>query len=204
MTSNKIWTNDKIENHLINLFFQNCYKSLFLDYDNSTIIKTEKPDYIIGDCQTTIGVEITRALDQNIQKVNNIKELEYKDIHICPTLFENKNMSREQIIKLLKKSKNKIIGKPYAGNGLEEKILKDIIKSINKKIIKYDTYLKFDKNILLVHSETRASLDIEWVINNLASYIFKTKIKFDFIFLKLGEIFYNFNSKKLKTCIIKT
>lgn len=97
MASNEIWTNDKIEDHLINLFFQNCYKSLFLDYDNSTIIKTEKPDYIIGDCQTTIGVEITRALDQNIQKVNNIKQLKYQDIHICPTLFENENIGMSPI-----------------------------------------------------------------------------------------------------------
>lgn len=204
MTSNKFWTNDKIEKHLINLLFQNCHKTLFLDYHSTTIIKTEKPDYIIGDCKTTIGVEITRALDQNIQKVNNIKKLEYKNIHVCPTLFENENMTREQILKLLKKSKNRIIGKPYVGDELEEKVLKDIIKSIDKKILKYDTYLKFDKNILLVHSETRASLDIELVIKKLSSYIFKTNIKFNFIFLKLGETFYNFNCNSLSTCIIKT
>ena len=182
MRSNKNWTKEKIEDYLIKLLVNNCHEILQLIYTDITIIKSESPDFIVGDCTNTIGVEITRALDQNMQKVNFIRDIKFNNISICPTLFEDKQMPKKEIIYLLNKSKDKIIGYPYIGDELEEKVLKDIIEAINKKIVKYDNYLKFHKNILLIHSENRASLDIELVIKKLSRYIFNTNIKFDFIF----------------------
>lgn len=205
MVSSKEWTKDRIENHLIKLLLDNCYKMLQLNYDKITITKSESPDFIIGDCKNTIGIEITRALDQNMQKVSFIRDTEFNNTSICPTLFEDEQMSKQEIINLLNKSKDKLIGRPYKGYELEEKVLNDIVNAISKKIKKFDSYKKFNENILLVHSETRATLDIDMVTINLSKYLIENKdnIKYNSIFLKLGNQIFNFKNENILQCHIK-
>lgn len=204
MVSSKEWTKDRIENHLIKLLLDNCYKMLQLNYDKITITKSESPDFIIGDCKNTIGIEITRALDQNMQKVSFIRDTEFNNTSICPTLFEDEQMSKQEIINLLNKSKDKLIGRPYKGYELEEKVSNDIIIAIDKKIKKFNSYKKFKKNILLVHSEMRASLDINIVIEKLVNYTLNTNILFDFIFLKLSNKIYYFTNNTKGNCTLIT
>jgi len=80
----------------------------------------------------------------------------------------------------------------------------NIEKEIDKKIKKFDSYKKFDKNILLVHSEIRASLDINIVIEKLANYTLNTNILFDFIFLKLSNKIYYFTNNTKGNCTLMT
>ncbi len=102
------WTNDKIENHLIKLFIDNCYEVLQLKLHDVKIIKSESPDFVIDSNNKKIGVEITRALDQNLQKVHSIRNNEFNNIPFCPTLFEDKKMSKKKLKNYCKNLKNNL------------------------------------------------------------------------------------------------
>jgi hypothetical protein len=56
-----------------------------------------------------------------------------------------------------------------------------------------------------VHSETRASLDIDMVTINLSKYLIENKdnIKYNSIFLKLGNQIFNFKNENILQCQIK-
>jgi len=204
MKSNKVWTKEKIENYLIKLLVDNCHEILQLEYNSTKLTKSESPDFIVDDCENIIGVEITRAMDKNVQWVNDIRGKCFENIAVSQTAYEDKNLTTKEINNILNKSKDKIIGKPYKGYKLEEKVTNDIISAISKKIKKFDSYKKFNKNILLVHSEMRASLDINIVIERLVKYTLNTDIVFDLIFLKLSNKLYYFTKQINGNCKIKT
>lgn len=195
------WTNDKIEKFLIEFFINNCHEVLQLNLYNFEIIKTESPDFIINSDNRKTGVEITRALDQNIQKVYSVRE---KSVSFCPTLFEDQKMSKKEIIKLLQKTNKQLIGTPYLDDELEEKVANDIQKAIINKNQKFLKYRKFDQNILFIHAENRVSLDIDLVIQKLLLFIATIELLFDYIFLKLGNFIYYFTKKGYGSCKIKT
>lgn len=193
-----------IENYLIELLINNCYEVLQLKLHNFKIIKTESPDFIINSGNKRIGIEITRALDQNLQKVHSIRDEEFNKVSFCPTLFENQKMSKKKIIKLLQKSKEQLVGMPYLNDELEEKVVSDIKKAIINKNQKFIKYKKFDRNILFIHAENRVSLDINLVIQELSLFIATIELLFDYIFLKLGDFIYYFTESSYGSCKIKT
>lgn len=195
------WTNDKIENHLIKLLTNNCCEVLQLKFHDIEIIKSESPDFIINSDNKKIGIEITRALDQNLQKVYSMRD---NEVSFCPTLFEDEKMSKKKIMKLLKKSKKQLIGTPYLNDELEEKVANNIQKAIIKKNQKFIKYKKFDQNILFIHAENRVSLDINLVIQKLSSFIATIELSFDYVFLKLGDFIYYFTENNYRNCKIKT
>jgi hypothetical protein len=198
------WRNDKIENYLIELLINNCYEVLQLKLHNFKIIKTESPDFIINSGNKRIGIEITRALDQNLQKVHSIRDEEFNKVSFCPTLFENQKMSKKKIIKLLQKSKEQFVSMPYLNDELEEKVVSDIKKAIINKNQKFIKYKKFDRNILFIHAENRVSLDINLVIQELSLFIATIELLFNYIFLKLGDFIYYFTESSYGSCKIKT
>ncbi len=79
---------DKIEEHLRELFIKNCSQHLNIETNNIEIKKSESPDYILIDDRRQIGLEITRALDQNLQKAQSIWSSKYKDVSFCPSLLD--------------------------------------------------------------------------------------------------------------------
>ena len=198
------WTNDKIEDYLIELLIKNCYEVLQLTLHNYKKIKSESPDFIISSKNKKIGIEITRALDQNLQKVYSIRNNEFSHISFCPTLFENKDMSKKDIIGLLQKSEKQLIGKSYVDNELEEKVFNNIKKSIVKKNEKFMNYNKFNKNILFIHAENRVTLDIELVVQKISSFISNISLLYDCVFLKLGDYIFYFRENSYERCKIKT
>jgi len=123
-------TNYEIEDYLVKLLVNNCYEVLQLKLHNLKIEKSESPDFIINSDNKVIGVEITRALDQNLQKVHSIRTDKLRKISFCPILFEGHSMSKKEIISLLKKSEKKLIGKAYLDDELENKVFENIKKSI--------------------------------------------------------------------------
>jgi len=198
------WTNDKIESYLIKLLTDNCYEVLQLKFHDIEIIKRESPDFAINSNNKKIGVEITRALDQNLQKVYSIRNNEVNNVSFCPTLFEDEKMPKKEIIKLLQKSKEQLIGTPYLNDELEEKVVNNIQKAVINKNQKFIKYEKFDQNILFIHAENRVSLDINLVIQKLSLFIATTELLFDYIFLKLGDFIYYFTENGYGSCKIKT
>ena len=89
----KKMTRNDIEKYLINLLVSNCNEVLQLCSHNIEIIKSESPDFTINSNNKKIGIEITRALDQNLQKAYSIRDNEVNNVSFCPTLFEDKNLS---------------------------------------------------------------------------------------------------------------
>lgn len=198
-----VWSNEKIEYHLLELLIQNCYEILDLKYDNFEITKDESPDYIINSGCQNIGVEITRAMNQNLQKASSIVyENFHNDFSFSPTIFENKQMSKKEILNSLNRSANTLVGKAYKGYKLEENVLDNITNAIMKKIKKFKNYKQFDKNILLIHSENRASLDIDILIEKLTVFLVETNTLFDYIFLKISDKIFYFSDNQNGYCII--
>jgi len=193
------WKNDKIEKYLIKLLTNSCYEILQLKFHNIEIVKSESPDFVINSDNKKIGIEITRALDQNLQKVYSIR---CNQVSFCPTLFENTKMPKNEIIKLLAKSKKQLIGTPYLNNELEEKVANNIQKAIINKNQKFIKYKKFYQNILFIHAEDRVSLDSNLVIQKLSSFIATIKLSFDYIFLKIGDFIYYFTENNYGSCKI--
>lgn len=191
------------EQVLIQLFVENCCEYLRLDCEKIVIKESESPDFVLCDGNNCIGIEITKALDQNLQKADCIKKRQFKDAAYCPTLFEDKNMKSEEIAELLRKSKANLIGKPYFGDGLEEKTVCNIIKIIKQKLKKFDKYTQYERNILLVHSKDRVTLNHDFVINKLKEYVSKNDIRFNYICLQLGDLFHFFSEGKYVPCAIK-
>lgn len=200
----KKMTRNDIEKYLINLLVSNCNEVLQLCSHNIEIIKSESPDFTINSNNKKIGIEITRALDQNLQKAYSIRDNEVNNVSFCPTLFEDKNMSKKKIMKLLQKSKKQLIGTPYLNNELEEKVINNIQKTIINKNKKFIKYKKFNQNILFIHAENRVSLDINLVVQKVSSFIATTELLFDYIFLKLGDFIYYFTENDYGNCKIKT
>jgi len=190
------WTNYEIEDYLVKLLVNNCYEVLQLKLHNLKIEKSESPDFIINSDNKVIGVEITRALDQNLQKVHSIRTDKLRKISFCPILFEGHSMSKKEIISLLKKSEKKLIGKAYLDDELENKVFENI-----KKFIKYD---KFHQNILFIHAENRVTLEINLVIQKISKFIPNINVLYDYIFLKLGNNIYYFKEDSYKSCKIMT
>lgn len=203
MKSSK-WTNKEIENHLVQLLIRNCCEYLDIDSDSIKIEKSESPDYILSDGKNNIGLEISRALDQNLQKAVSKRDKEFKGVTFCPTAFEDRNMSSKEIANILKKSKTGLIGRPYLNDELEEKVACNIIKTILKKIEKFNNYRKFKKNILLVHSEDRVTLNRNFVITKIQEHVSENNVLFDYIVLKLANEFHFFKSDECFSCEIKT
>jgi len=198
------WTKNTIEHHLIKLLIYNCYEVLQLKFHNIEITKSESPDFIINNNNKKIGIEITRALDQNLQKAYSIIDSKVNNIFFCPALFEDKKMSKKEIVKLLQKSKIQPIGIAYCNDELEEKVANNIQKIIIKKNQKFIKYKKFDQNILFIHAENRVTLDINLVIQKVLLFIATIELSFDCIFLKLGDFIYCFTEDSYRSYKIKT
>lgn len=198
LKSNPFFTNAQIENDLIELFIKNCKNYIFTDISEIKKEKSESPDFILTNNSHLIGVEITRALNQNLQKCIKINHKYFNGKMIISTIeFEqNKQMSKEEIIYQLKETKNKNIGKAYIGNDMEDLASDTIIESIKKKQNKFQNFEKFDKNILLIHREMEPSLDIKIVALNIDNYLKVNLLQFDFLFIKLSKYFLYFNKNK--------
>lgn len=198
-------SSDEYEHHLIEMFRKYCGSSLGFDCHTTKLKKSESPDFVLCNDNHSMGIEITRAVDQNLQKANQIRNKEYEDVAYCPSLFENKNMKSQEIKEWMRKSSTKIIGTPYVRDGLEDKEFYNIIQAIEKKIKKFDFYKNFDTNILLVHAKDRVTLNHDFVISKLKEYVSANEIKFDYIFLKLGDLFHSFSNSgdKYYACTIQ-
>lgn len=119
-------------------YLNKCNK---IDYDR------EKPDCCITLSENiSIGIEITISINENLKKTREENRKLKDSVSFCPTLFEKEKMSSEEIKNILKCPIKSLSGAPYGENQLEEITFNEIVKSINNKIKKFDTYDKFDKN----------------------------------------------------------
>ena len=69
----------------------------------------------------------------------------------------------------------------------EEIVSSQIIKSINKKIDKFESYKKLDENILLIDSESYSSTNTELVTRLVFNFLRNTEFFYNKIILKLSN-----------------
>lgn len=196
-----IKSNSDLEKHLYQLLIQN-QEDLLPNYKNivSSDITKESPDIrLYYDDGYILGIEITRSMDENLQKAYAIRDDMDKSLSFVPTIFENNKMSGDDIKRHLNKSKETLYGMPYKGNELEEKVFSNIQLSLEKKVKKFDTYEKFSKNWLYIYHSDRVSLDHQLVLELFQEYIKTIDFKFDCIILLLGKNFYRYQNKILHT-----
>jgi len=191
-------TNSEFEELMITTLIEN--EKLLLPFEGAVSIeKIESPDYCLCRGSYKIGVEITRAMDENLNKACVERNKLDKSIPFSPTLFENEKMSSKEIKKGLNKSREKLIGRPYKGDDLEKLVFSNIKNSIDKKILKFESYRKFEENWIYVYHDNRVSLEIESVVDRVSQYIETVDIMFDILLLKLGDSFYKFDGSGLIT-----
>lgn len=78
---------------------------------------------------------------------------------------------------------------------VEKSIVKNIKKSIRRKMKKLGKYTKFDENWLYIYHEEEVLLDANMVADLVYKYLQKNNILYDVLLLKLGSSLYKMNKK---------
>ena len=187
----------EIEKFLLNKLLENKDQLLPMHKNINIEYNKEKPDCHLYLDNLTIGIEITCAMDENLQKTRKIRDSLDSTIMFSPIIFEKKKMSSKEIRERLTLSKKNLVCSAYRGNEMEEDTFNHIKKSIDTKIKKFDTYQMLNQNWLYIYHNNRASLRKSIVIKLLLEYINSVEIKFDILIIKIGESFYKFNNFNL-------
>ncbi len=148
------------------------------------ILISDKPDIRIQTENINIGIEITFALNETLQKAKRIRDKLDPSLILEPSLYKN-NKGRDYILKTLKKSNNRLIGSAYSNDELEYEVVEIILRAIEKKLKKYNSYSKFDKNYLFLYSDVLLA-DEHKIINLIIEKIsYLNHENFDRIILRL-------------------
>ena len=116
-----------------------------------TIVKREKPDFILRTCLETIGIEITEAVrrsDAYVDAYADSKGIEaLRMINKEPALNEDITHNEAKEIA----EGNQADSPGYEGNESEDKWTEDMFSIIAKKKDKFSNYEKCDKNWLYIY-----------------------------------------------------
>lgn len=180
-------------------FLQNFIDDKYFNFPLK-IIHRDIPDFLIEDSEYKIGIEFTESIPEQLARAEALLEEHLPNGYIEPEFFGWNAPARNnsEILEIIKKSQERLIGQGWTGNSIEEQWSKGIIDCINNKTIKLNKldFEKFDKNWLLIYdNQTRAFLDKKYVsnkINYLLSNYWKDNknIKFKKIFIESGNYFY--------------
>jgi hypothetical protein len=184
-------------------FLQNFIDDKYFNFPLK-IIHRDKPDFLIESFINNTGIEFTESIPEQLARAQAILEEHFPNGHLEPSFFkwDTPERTKSEILEILKKSQERLIGQGYTGHQIEEEWSKGIVECIINKTVKlnkngFDT---FDKNWLLIYdNQTRAFLDKEYVsnkINLLLSDYWKDNqdIKFEKIFIESGNYFYIIDS----------
>jgi len=117
-----------------------------------TITISDKPDIRIFSKNKEIGIEVTFAINEALQKAKKIRNSINPNLTLEPILHKL-NKDKKYIEKMLLKSNEILVGNGYEGDELEIETAKKIVSSIKQKMIKFMEYQKFNENFLLIYSE---------------------------------------------------
>ena len=150
---------------------------------------SDKPDIILTTNSFDIGIEVTFALNQTLQKARRIRDKKDPKLDIEPSVYnihKDWNHSEETIEQTIERSNDRLIGSAYVDDELEKDVVRLIVKSIHNKIEKSKGYKSCSKNYLVIYSN-ELFVDSEIVADMVKNLLLLETIPFDEIILRIQD-----------------
>ena len=179
------------------------------------LIHYDKPDFRILSKNKSIGIEVTESIPEQLARATVLLEKHFPNGGILEPEFFGWNTpdrTNDEIVEILKKSNDRLIGQPSYGKSIEKNWIQGIHECIinkTKKLNQYD-FDKFMMNWLLIYdNQIKIFLDTEYVENSLYivldNYFGKEeKYIFDRIVILSGKYFYSIETENVSTVNIIT
>lgn len=168
------------------------------------VIHRDKPDFYIEIPNKKIGVEFTESIPQQLAYATALLEEHFPNGQLEPEFFgwDAPERSKDEILEILAKSKERLIGEGSFGDSVEEQWLLGIYGCILNKTKKLNNsnFTKFEQNWLLIYdNQLKAFLNKDYVSNKIKSILDEywtdsKEIKFSRIFIESGDYFFNLSS----------
>jgi len=166
------------------------------------VVEDEKPDFQFHMANLQIGAECTMAISELFARVYFLREKYYPDsnIDLSYVHWGALDLTRDEILKLLKKWRTRLTGPPFFGNIIEKywsNTIWDCISAKTKRLNAID-YKRRQLNWLLindnVHPRTGLSYDIAlFILSSFLNSYFLNRahqsITFDSVFIKTKDNF---------------
>lgn len=171
-------------------------------------IHHDKPDFRILSTNDSIGIEVTKAIPEKLERAKVLLENHFPDDAILePEFFERDEtkMVNDDIITIHKKSNTELFGPPSYGKSIEKRWIQGIINCVDVKTKKLNNneFAKFQMNWLLIYDDqTRSGLDKKYILNKLSvnfnNYFNEKELYiFDRIIILSGKYFYIVDSENV-------
>lgn len=193
------------ERYSIISFLLKTKNEVFTDFP-AKLIHYDKPDFRILTKKISIGIEVTESIPEQLARANYLLDHHFPNGGLLEPVFfgwDAPERTNDEIIEILKKSNERLIGQPSYGNSIEVKWMRgiyDCIKNKTQKLNK-DDFEKYSKNWLLIYdNQTRIFLDSNYLLVEFPSVLNEyfndtINIIFDKIIIETGNDFYFIDSE---------
>lgn len=165
-----------------------------------TLTHRDKPDFLITSQTKKIGIEFTESIPKQLAKATYLLEKHFECYaKLEPEFFgwDAPERTDNEILEILKKSQERLIGQGFVGKSIEIKWILGIKGCINKKTKKLNNseFEIFENNYLLIYdNQTKPMLDKNYIVENLFPFLkeyWNENIQktFDKVFIDSGEVF---------------
>ncbi|NQV17677.1 MAG: hypothetical protein HQ534_03955 [Armatimonadetes bacterium] len=198
--------------HMLSTYSENNFLQYPIALENR-----DKPDFQLQLNTNDIGIEFTEAIPEQYAWALVLRDKYFPNSNITPSLFRwgSPKRSRKEILRILKASKNKLIGPPLVGDSVEMEWSVGMWDCIVSKLDKLNKkrFKKYYSNWLLIYDNLPSTLlnfskASDYLNEKLIHYwdgFPGYEYTFDHILIECRKNFLIINSKGtkfLKTCNI--
>jgi hypothetical protein len=188
-----------VENNSIVSFLKEFHNKINIIFP-FILIHRDKPDFLIVSKKNKIGIEVTECIPKQLAQGLNLLDKNFQDnSKFEPEFFSWNSPKRKEseIIEIIKKSQNGLIGQGGRGKSKEGNWISGIKSCIDRKTEKLNNpgFDTFEYNYLLIYdNQPKAGLDIDFISAYLL-FFFKiycdkgNTIKYDKIFIDHDNLF---------------
>jgi len=166
------------EKYSLKSFFLQTKNELFNEFPLK-LIHSDKPDIRVFTKSKSIGLEITESIPEQLARAIALLEENFPEGgKLEPEFFgwDAPERNNAEILEILEKSNEKLIGNGYYGNSIEEEWVQGILGCIKNKTTKLnkDGFEKLKENWLIIYdNQSRSFLNKELVSDKLTMQIDK-------------------------------
>jgi hypothetical protein len=192
------------ENYSIADFILQAKNEIFTDFPVE-LFYSGKPDFRIISAKHSIGIEVTEAIPEQLARAIYLSELHFPQGIIEPEFFgwDAPERTEDEILEILKKSNEMLIGNGFSGDSIEENWVNGIYDCVIKKTEKLNNkgFEKFTNNWLLIYDNQTGSFLKQVAISNKVPFVFENYFNepeiliFDKIIIDSGKYFYVIDSE---------
>ena len=175
-----------------------------------TVEHRDKPDFILKESLTTIGIEVTEAISKQFAAYCALAEREYPESCIDLGLFRwgKPDLTIQEMRSHLEK--NKLVSSGWAGDRPEQEWALYINNIIRKKLQKlaHHEFIKYHKNYLLIYDNlplpnVHAQNAAEYLIPEISD-IWEQQPAFDAIIVERGPVLVNITKEGSNNIVCAT